>query len=336
MIKALVTAEICREELQGYTDRIEFVYKGYTLNHEVLPHKELIKEISDYEILICEYDTIDKAVIDAAKKLKLIICCRGGVSSVIDVSYAAEKGICVCNNLGRNAWAVSELVMGFIICLSRNVVNSHMEIKDGSIHDKSGYKPEEYQDTVWGLDNSSPFIRFRGRSLNHLKLGIIGYGSVGKLVAEKALAFGMEIVTYDPWVNLVPSNVKKVSLDELLEISDVISLHCGVSAETKKMIKKETIDKMKPDAILINTARGELIDEEALVDALKAKRLAGAALDVTVKEPIPADSMLLEAPNLILTPHIAGSSDDVQIVGTSMVKDSLDDFLAGRKMRHAV
>lgn len=335
-MNVLVTAELCREEMKRYEPELEIDYKGYCIDHEVLDHGELKKRIPKYDILICEYDTIDKEIIDAAKNLQLIICCRGGVSSVVDIPYCREKGITVCHNLGRNAEAVAELVLGYMIGISRNILSSHQAIFSGKINKRQGKKPKEYKDTVWGLDNDSPFIRYRGKSLKYMTLGIVGYGSVGRKVAEKAMAFGMKIIAYDPLVKEIPLPVEAVSLDELLARADFVSLHCGVTEATKGMIDQTTIQKMKDGAVLINTARGELLDEEALVEALKNHKLSGAALDVTRQEPIPDDSVLLTAPNLILTPHIAGSSDDVQVVGTQMVVESLDDYLLGSTMRHEV
>ena len=119
--RALVTAEIIKPMLEQFEDKIEFVYDGYNIDHEVMPHNELIEKVADYDILICEYDTIDRAVLDNAKNMKIIICCRGGVKSVIDIDAAMEKKIIICNNGGRNANAVSDLTMGYILDLTRNI-----------------------------------------------------------------------------------------------------------------------------------------------------------------------------------------------------------------------
>ena len=153
-------------------------------------------------------------------------------------------------------------------------------------------KPDEYRDTVWGLDNDSPFIRFRGTSINYMTLGLVGCGCAGQLVAKKAEAFGMKVIAYDPYIDpaKVPESVELVGLDEFLSRADIVSLHCIVSPQTKNMFNKETFAKMKKGSYFINTARGELVVEDDLIEALNSNHLAGAAIDVTVKEPIASDS----------------------------------------------
>lgn len=338
-LKALVTAEVVREKLQErFAEQIEFKYDGYYLDHEVMPHTELVKKIKDFDILICEYDTVSKDVIDAADKLRLIICCRGGVKSVIDLESARAKGIVVCNNAGRNAGAVTDLTMAFILDLTRNVTRTSNLIHSRQLVGDTSTKPGEYKDTVWGLDNNSPFIRYRGRSINHMTLGIVGFGNTGKMLAAKATAFGMRIVTYSPHLDFTnaPSSVTPVSLVELLERADVVSVNCTLNANTRDMFTKKEFLAMKKGAYFINTARGEIVVEEDLVDVLKSGHLGGAALDVTRKEPIPADSPLVGCPNLLLTPHIGGSAHDVQVCGTEMVAANLNAYLDGLTPPHHV
>lgn len=338
-LKALVTAEVIHEKLQErFADTIEFSYDGYYLDHEVMPHEDLIKKVKGIDILICEYDTVSKDVIDAADRLKLIVCCRGGVKSVIDLDAAREKGIIVCNNAGRNAGAVTDLVMAYILDLTRNVTRTSNLIHSKQLVGEVSTKPGEYKDTVWGLNNESPFIRYRGRSINHMTLGIVGFGHTGKMLATKAAAFGMRILVYSPHLDFTnaPSSVTPVSLSELLARADVVSVHCTLNAQTRDMFSKKEFMAMKRGAYFINAARGEIVVEDDLVEVLKTGHLAGAALDVTRKEPIPAASPLVGCPNLIATPHIGGSADDVQVCGTEMVCASLDAFLDGLTPPHRV
>ncbi len=336
--RALVTAEVIKPMLDGFQDKIEFDFDGYHLDHEVMPHNELIEKIADYDILICEYDTIDRAVLENAENVKIIICCRGNVKSVVDIDAAKEKGIVICNNSGRNANAVSDLTIGYILDLTRNITLTNNLIFNKVITTDVNSKPEEYADTVWGLDNNSPFIRFRGNSINHMTLGLVGFGCMGRLVAQKIKAFGMKVVVYDPFVNpdTIPADVELVDFDELLNCADVVSLHCVVSPQTRQMFSKETFAKMKKGSYFINTARGELVVEDDLIEALNSHHLAGAAIDVTVKEPIASDCPLLTAENLIITPHIAGSAYDVQVCGTQMICDTLEDWLDNKKPRNCV
>ena len=337
--KVLVTAEVIKDKLETLSSSFDFIYDGYSLNHDVMAHDELIKKIGDYDILICEYDTISKDVIDAAKKLSMIICCRGGVGSVIDLEYATKKGIIVCNNPGRNADSAANLVFGYIIDLTRNITKTNGLIHNKVLVGDKSTKPCEYKDTVWGLDNDSPFIKYRGDSLNHMSLGIVGYGNVGKLLAKKANFFGMKVLVYDPFINQCFSKelgLKFVSFDELLEKSDVVSVHCSLNKDTKNLFSEKAFEKMKKGSYFINTSRGEIVDEISLAKYLKNGHLKGAAIDVTINEPIHADSELLELDNLIITPHIAGSSIDVQYVGTNMVIDSLMSFIKRERPQHAV
>ena len=338
-LKALVTAEVIREKLQErFADQIEFTYDGYYLDHEVMPHGELVEKIKGFDILVCEYDTVSKDVIDAADKLRLIICCRGGVKSVIDIDAARANGIVVCNNAGRNAGAVTDLTMAFILDMTRNVTMTSNLIHAGKLVGEASTKPGEYKDTVWGLDNNSPFIMYRGKSVNHMTLGIVGFGNTGRMLAAKAAAFGMRIVAHSPHLDFTnaPSSVTPVSLPELLARADVVSVNCSLNANTRDMFSKKEFLAMKKGAYFINTARGEIVVEEDLVDVLKSGHLAGAALDVTRREPIPADSPLVGCPNLIVTPHIGGSAYDVQVCGTEMVCASLEAYLDGMTPPHRV
>lgn len=330
--KALVTAELIPSLLECFSDKIEFEFAGYALTHDVMPRSELKEKIRDIDILICEYDTIDAEILDCAEQLKIIFCCRGGVKTVIDLEKAQQRGIIVCNNGGRNASAVSDLVMAFMLDMTRNVTLTSNLIHNRVITTDVKSKPDEYRDTVWGLDNDSPFIKYRGKSLNHMTLGIVGCGFAGKLVARKAIAFGMKVIAYDPYIKLgsLPQRVEMVEFEELLQRSDVVSVHCALTPQTKDMFGKQQFDKMKEGSFFINTARGELIDEDALIKALNSGHLAGAAIDVTRVEPIADDCPLLDAKNLIITPHIGGSAYDVQVVGTNMVVGDLKAWLKGK------
>lgn len=338
-LKVLVTAEVIRQNLEdAFKDSFAFTYDGYSLNHVVMPHDELCRKVRGIDILICEYDTILKDVFEAADKLKMIICCRGGVKSVVDLEEANRRGIMVCNNIGRNASSLGDLVIGFILDLTRNITKTSNLIHTKMLVGAASTKPKEYQDVVWGLDNNSPFIRYRGRSVNHMTLGVFGYGHTGRVVAQKANAFGMKVIASSPHFAAAnaPNFVHGVTLDEMLGMADVISVNCSLTDHTRNFFNRDVFAKMKDGAYFINTSRGEVVVEEDLVEALKNGKLAGAALDVTRKEPIPEDSPLIGCPNLLLTPHIAGSADDVQACGTFMVMESLAAFLDGAKLPHSV
>ena len=165
-MKALVTAELDIHVLKSTVKDIDFDIAGYCLDHEIMESSDLAKIIKGYDILISEFETVNEVVLKEADKLKLIICCRGGVKSVIDVQTAHKKNIMVSHNAGRNANAVSEMVIGYIIDLNRNISLSNKLIHDKIITSSSRDIPTEYKDTIWGLNNESPYVRLRGKSLH--------------------------------------------------------------------------------------------------------------------------------------------------------------------------
>ncbi len=328
-LKALVTAEVNTDVLIRTIPEIEFHTAGYNVNHVVMESDELKNLIFDYDILISEFETVTADVLSNAVNLKLIVCCRGGVKSVVDLAEASRRHITVVHNAGRNASAVSEMVMGYILDMCRNITKSNNLIHDKIITSDNRSIPAEYRDTIWGLDEKSPYVALRGRSPRLMTLGIVGYGNVGREVAAKALAFGMNIIIYDP-IDLSIStseNVKSVDFDTLLREADVVTLHCPLTSTNNKMMSDEQFKKMKNNAYFINAARGGLVDEDALIRALKTGEIAGAAVDVVTREPVPSYSPLLDVPNLIITPHIAGASDEVVKKGTEMVIHKLIDFM---------
>lgn len=326
-MKALVTAEVIKKELEKIKN-VDFLYDGYNIDHIVMDRNLLKERIKDIDILICEYDTIDKEILEEAKKLKLIICCRGGYKSVIDTDETDKRNIVVYSTPGRNANAVADLIIGYILDMTRNISLTNNLIHNKVITMDFSTKPAEYKDTVWGLSNDSPFIMYRGKSINYMTLGIVGYGRVGKCLRKKAEAFGMNVIFYDPYFdNMSDKSARSVDFDTLIKESDIISINCPKTPSTENMFNKDVLNKMNRGSYLINTSRGGVVNEDDLVDSLNSGHLAGAALDVTMVEPISSKSRLLEADNLILTPHIGGSSQDVQIEGTKMVVEILKNWL---------
>lgn len=334
MYKALVTAEVDMDSLRNTVKEIHFDTAGYVVDHEVMESAALSKVIAPYNILISEFETVNKAVLDAAPDLKLIICCRGGVKSVIDTEECAKRGITVLHNAGRNASAVSEMVMGYILDLCRNITKSSNLIHDRKITSDHRTIPTEYKDTIWGLNDESPYHALRGRSPRLMTLGIVGYGNVGREVAAKAEAFGMDILIHDPIDSAMSKteNVRAAGFEELLRESDVVTLHCPLTKENRGMMSDAQFKMMKKSAYFINAARGALVDEAALQRALCSGEIAGAALDVVVTEPISDNWPLLDAPNLLVTPHIAGASDEVVYKGTEMVIHKLMNWLGDERI----
>ncbi|WP_448534930.1 phosphoglycerate dehydrogenase, partial [Pseudothermotoga sp.] len=202
----------------------------------------------------------------------------------IDLEAATELGIPVTVTPNANAVSVAELTIGFIFALSKKLIDLHNNL----------YQKRQFVSNV-------------GLELQGKTLGIVGFGSIGKEVAKRALCLGMRVLVYDPYVEesmLRELGVERAELDELLRQSDFVSLHVPLNESTRHLIDHEKISLMKKTAYLINTARGGVVDETALVEALKSGQIAGAALDVFDVEPLPPDSPFFECPNVIMTPHV--------------------------------
>ena len=251
------------------------------------PSKEVIKKlVSDVDIYIVGVDKIDHEVIDAAPKLKLIIKHGVGYDN-IDLDYAKKKGIAVTFARGCNAQSVAELAVALMLSVSRGIPAKNEEIKHGG----------------WSL--------FMGSELNGKQLGLVGYGNIGSRVAKIAQAFGMEVTAYDPYIEsevLEKAGIKKGSLEEVLSQSDFISLHAPATKENENLIRAETLQLMKSSAYLINTARGALVNEQDLKNAILEKRIAGAAMDVFCTEPPEKKLVCLE--KIICTPHLGACTVD--------------------------
>lgn len=277
-----------------------------------IKREELLNEIKDADVLIVRVETlVDKPVLENATKLKIIASPTTGTDH-IDLEYAKLKGIEVINAPGLNAIATAEHTFGLILSLIRKIPNAYDEIK------KFAYRRSE----------------FLGIELNGKIMGVIGFGRTGSQVAKYARAFGMKILTYDPFLNqkiVDEIGAEPVSLDELLRKSDIITLHAFGSPENENMISHEEFSKMKKTAFLINVARGSLIDEDALIGALKNKMLKGAAIDVLREEPPSKNNALIayaqKNSNLIITPHLGGSTEEsirnAALYVTNKIKESI-------------
>lgn len=258
--------------------------------------------IPDADILLVRSATkVDRQMIDGAKKLKLVI--RGGVGlDTIDVEYCDKKGIRVKNTPEASTVAVTELAFAMMLGITRNLMKAHTSMKDGQ----------------WMKD-------LKGSELYGKTLGIIGLGRIGTEVAIRAKAFGMEVIAHEK--SSRPSDFAKlVSLDEVFKKADFISLHVPLNDETNGMINRKTIGRMKDGVIIINTARGKLVNEKDLVEALKSGKVRYAGLDVYQNEP-PTNSPLLSLENVLMTPHLgAQTSENMERIG-DIVYAIIKDFI---------
>ncbi len=276
---------------------------------------DAISHIRRADALILGMKPLSAAVIETAPTLKVIA--RHGVGyDNVDVKAATEAGIYVTNTPGSNTQTVAEFTIGLMINLTRHIASSATYVDSGHWR-----KPD-----------------FWGPELCGRRLGLIGFGNIGKKVAELASAFGMRIFVYDPFIDPAECERHGVSFQELaylLADSDIISLHCALTPETRFLIGAEEFEQMKPGAYLINAARGGLVDENALLAAVESGTLAGAALDALIEEP-PDNSAIIDHPGILVTPHIAGWGVDA---GRNMcigAAEQVVQVLAGSKPTHAV
>ncbi|MBI2675795.1 MAG: hydroxyacid dehydrogenase [Candidatus Aenigmarchaeota archaeon] len=284
---------------------------------EKLSYEELLDRIGDYDAVLTRVDVkLDKKILEKAAKLKAIGSATTGLDH-IDMKYAASKGIKIFSLSGSHTVPTAEHTFSLILALAKKVPWAFDSLKKGE----------------WERN------RFFGLELDGKTLGIIGFGKIGSRVAVYAKSFGMRILTYDPYINkeLAESvGAEIVSLDELLKDSDIITIHAFLSPETRKMINSETISKMKKTAFLVNVARGEIIDEASLLEALKNKKIAGAALDVFIEEPLPPNSELIKYAkknsNLIITPHMAASTGEAIRRSAKEIVGKVKEFLSSNNI----
>ena len=275
---------------------------------------DVVEFVADAEILVTHLAPMSREMLQRLPDLKLIAVSRGGPVN-IDMRAAHEHGVLVVNTPGRNASAVAEFTLGAILAETRKIRVGHEALRRG-----------EWRGDLYRADMT-------GRELNEMTVGVIGYGNIGTRVVQLLLAFGCKVLVNDPYVQLpvsvVEQGVELVSLDRVLTESDVLTLHPRVSEETRHMINAETLAKMKPDALLVNTARGPLCDYDALYEALHTGRLAGAMLETFSVEPVPAEWPLLQLPNVTLTPHIAGASVRTVTYAAEQAAGEVRRYLAG-------
>lgn len=278
---------------------------------------DVVRLGQDAEVIVTQLAPFSQGIMAQLPKLRLIAVSRGGPVN-IDMKAARAQGIRVVNTPGRNASAVAEFTIGAILAETRNITKGHDALRKG-----------EYRGDLYRADVT-------GRELSEMMVGLVGYGEVGRRVVKFLKAFGCKILVADPYVQLSAEDLRdgvvQVSLDRLLEDSDVVSLHPRVTAETTKMINRDTLLKMKKDATLVNTARGPLMDYDALYEVMSAGHLRGAMLETFAIEPVPPDWPLLQLPNITLTPHIAGASVKTVTYAAGLAAEEVRRYLAGEPL----
>jgi len=288
--------------LLGATPELEVV------NVAGKPREELDRALAGAHALIVRSETrVTVDLMNRAPHLKLIARAGIGVDT-IDVHAATRRGVAVMNAPGANTVSAAEHAMGLLLSLVRHIPGAADAMRRGDWDRK----------------------RFEGTELRGKTIGVVGLGRIGGHVAQLARAFGMTVVAHDPFVTSERAGelqVRMLPLEQLLQVADVVTLHVALTDQTRHLINAQRLSLMKPTAVLLNTARGELLDEAALVDAVTLQRIAGAAIDVFAQEPLPADAPLRKLDHVILTPHLAASTAEAQErvgveIGTA-VRDAL-------------
>ncbi len=280
--------------------------------HDMLPPEEVIEAARDAEVIICNKTRITAEIMDSCKRLKFITLFATGYNN-IDISAAAERGIVVSNVPNYSTDSVAQHTFALILELSENLSKYNTSVKRGDWVKSKKFCYFSY-----------PFFELSGKTL-----GIIGFGTIGAAVAKIAQAFGMRVIA-NARTEKSAQGVEFVSLEEIFKNSDFLTLHCPLTAETSGLVNKKTLSLMKPTAYLINTARGGVVEEEALTEALKTGIIAGAAIDVLEEEPMYERHPYLDCPNIIITPHIAWAAVESRNRLIDRVAENIAAFKKGQ------
>ncbi len=287
---------------------------------EIEPCDPLVVEHgADANTLMGLFIPVSSKVMAAMPNLRIVGVARAGLENV-NVEEATKRGVLVFNVMGRNAHAVSDFAIGTMLAECRNIARAHFAIKSGTWRKtfvNSDYVPE----------------------LGGKTIGLVGFGNIGSLVAKKLSGFDVNVLVYDPYASqadVEAAGCKLAGLEELFAASDFVSLHARLTDANKKMVNARLLSLMKPTAYFINTSRAGLVDQDALAEALKERRIMGAALDVFTTEPLGADSPFLTLDNVTLTSHLAGTTSDALTNSPYLLTADVARFFAGEKARGIV
>lgn len=310
----LVCDPVSPKGIERLKQRSEF---KVTVLKERLPEAALIPIVADVDAMVVRSETkVTRNVMEAAPKLKVVGRAGVGVDNV-DVEAATQRGIVVMNTPSGNTISTAELSFSMLMALARKIPQAHMSMKAGEWNRKA----------------------FQGVELYNKTLGVLGMGRIGSEVARRAIAFGMRVLAYDPFLALSRAKalqVELVELDEIYAQADFITVHMPLTEETDGMINAAAFAKMKKGVRILNCARGGIIKEEDLFEAVKSGQVAGAAMDVYSAEPLPEKFALRDLPQVIMTPHLGASTEEAQQNVGIEVADAITDFLLHGTVRNAV
>lgn len=318
MINFFITASLEDSGLKVLEKYGNVDYQPMAKTKQLIGGSRLVKKLQGVDVFITEADNLKRREIEKLETLQVICSCRGNPVN-IDIEAATEKGIPVLRVPARNAQGVAELTVGLMIMLLRHILPASQIL----------YREDNSEDMTL---MSRVFFKMKGKEIWHKKIGIIGFGSIGRKVAQYLKTFEAEIIASDPFVDqsvMDEYDVKKVELNQLLEEADIVTLHVMPAPDNEGLIGTEELAKMKPDAYFVNTSRSWCTDEDALYKALSEKKIAGAAFDVYDKEPLPFDHPFLSLDNVILLPHIGGNTVEVETHQTNILVPDLERVFNG-------
>lgn len=315
MVKVLVTRALPGPALAQLKGQVSM----NAPDREPMSRDELRRQLHDCEGLLCTLtETIDESVLAAAPQLRVVSSCSVGVDHV-DVAALTRRGIPLGHTPGVLVDATADLAFALLLSAARRLPEGERFVRSG------GWTPARRWDPDFLL----------GKDLNGATLGLLGLGAVGQAMAIRAQGFGLRVIGWTPSARAVPG-VEACSFEEVLAQSDFLSLHLALTDHTRHFINAAALAQMRPDAILINSARGALVDEGALLEALRKGRLGGAALDVFENEPIASDHPLLALPNVTMAPHIGSATLGTRSRMAQLAVDNLLAGLRGDAMPHCV
>ena len=275
---------------------------------------EVLKAVKDANIIVVGFSAVGEQLLDAAENLELVAVMRSGVENV-DIEACRKRGIAVCNAPGRVSEPVADFAAALILDINRGIT---------------------YVNKCWTPGRQEALTPyFYPELFKNLTIGLVGFGIIGRKVVYRLRNFGFRFIAYDPFVkprDAADLGVEMMPLEEVMKTADTITVHARLTPETKNLIGEREISLMKETAFFVNTARGGLVDEEALITALKNNKIRGAALDVLQTEALPDDHILRKLDHVILTPHMAGMAGDMTVVSAEIIMANVEKFMRGEEI----
>ncbi len=276
--------------------------------------EQMIEALQGVSICIAHHAPLTERVLRHVPDLRLFVVCRGGPVNV-NVEAATRQGVTVTYTPGRNAAATAEHTIAMILCAIRGISQADAAIRDGEW--KGNY--------TW---------QTAGFELETATVGLVGYGAIGRLVARSLRGFGTRVLVYDPFAKIEPhEKIEQTSLEDLLSRSNILSLHARDTPQSRGIIGRKQISQLQPGSVIVNCARGSLLDYDALAEALRSGHLFAAAADVFPEEPIPSSSPLLSLTNFVMTPHIAGGTRQAAEKAATIAAEEVARYLSGQPLR---